>query len=622
MPDALCAANVQDCQKEESMNTQKITILYERLSKDDEHQGPSNSIVNQRALLEDYAERNNLTPYIHIQDDGFSGTNWKRPGWQELIAKTENDEVQNILVKDSSRIGRDYLRAGLFREMLREKGVRLICVNEGTDTFYNDDDFTPFREIMHEWYARDTSKKIKAAFKTKGKSGKPITGKPPYGYVKDPNNKYKWLVDDEAAAVIRRIFDLTIDGKGLDEICRILHSEKIERPSYYSAKRGLINSDKALEADDPCLWRNNVVRLILSRQEYLGHLVNFRRSKPSYMSTRLVDNPQEEWLVFENSHAPIIEQETWDMAQRSRQTVKRTDTIGEANPLTGLIFCASCGSKLYNHRGKDKINHFTCPGYTLGRQALKETHCSAHYVSTELVREVLLHVIRSTTGYARQHEAEFVEKVRDMYSLRQGETAKTYTRQIIKNERRIADLDRLFTSLYEDKVGGAISADRFVQMSGGYEQEQATLKSQNETLQMELDTFKTDSMRAENFLALVQRYTQVEELTTAMIYEFVDKVIIHEAVWTEQDENNRRKGARTQQIEVFLKYIGDFNAPDLRSPEEIEAERIAEEQLQAKRKYSREVTRRYNERKRAAKAAAANQDTGAEEISANPKPAA
>jgi hypothetical protein len=324
----------------------------------------------------------------------------------------------------------------------------------------------------------------------------------------------------------------------------------------------------------------------------------------------MVKNPQEDWLIFENTHEPIVEQKTWELVQRVRKTVKRTDTTGEANPLTGLLFCSDCGSKLYNHRTSS--DHYTCPSYVLGKQRFKENHCTAHYVSTSLVREVILHIVKSTSGYAREHEADFVDKVREMYAIRQGESEKTYARQIAKNGRRIAELDKLFTNLYEDKVSGAISAERFAQMSGGYEQEQAALKTQNETLQTELDAFKTDSMRAENFIALVRRYTQVEELTPEMLYEFIDKIIIHECVWSEQDKNNRRKGTRTQKIEVFLRYIGDFNVPDLRTPEEIEAEHIAAEKLDKKRAQGREISRRYRERKLAAQVAATE----------NPKPAA
>jgi DNA invertase Pin-like site-specific DNA recombinase len=469
------------------MGKQKLTILYERLSKEDGEDSVSNSITNQRTLLEEYAEKNGLKPYIHIQDDGYSGTDWDRPGWQELITKIDNGEVQNLIVKDSSRIGRDYLRVGLYREMFSERKIRLIAVNDGIDTLHGDDDFTPFREIMAEWYARDTSKKIKSAFKTKGQSGKPITGKPPYGYIKDPNDKYKWLVDEEAAEVVRRIFDLTVDGKCLEEICRILHSEKVERPSYYSVKRGQINFDKALGADDPYLWRTNVIRLILARQEYLGHLVNFRYSKPSYKSKRMVKNPKDEWLIFENSHEPIVDKETWELAQRIRKTVKRTDTTGEANPLTGLIFCADCGGKMYNHRSKN--DHYTCPGFVKGRTEFKESHCPPHYVNTALVRAVLLDIIKRTSEYAQQREAEFAEKIREMHSIRKGETLKVHNKQLSKNKRRIAELDKLFTNLYEDKVSGALSAERFSQMSDRFEQEQAELITQNETLQSEIDTF-------------------------------------------------------------------------------------------------------------------------------------
>lgn len=605
MRNASCAANAHGSWKEDAMSKQVLTILYERLSKDDGEDGLSNSIATQMTMLQDYAERNGLIPYVHIQDDGYRGTNWERPGWQEVITKIENGEVKNLVVKDSSRMGRDYLRVGLYREMFHEKGVRLIAISDGIDTLHGDDDFTPFREIIAEWHSLDTSKKIKAAFRTKGQSGKPITGKPPFGYVKDPNDKYKWLVDPEAAAVVRRIFDMTLEGICPEEICRIFHREKIERPSYYSAKRGQIKFDKALDTDNPYLWRANVIRDILERLEYLGHLVNFRYRKPSYKSKKVVENPRDEWLIFENVNEPIIDKKSWELAQRTRKVVKRTDTTGEANPLTGLVFCADCGSRMYNHRSK--YDHYSCPEYINGRARLDENHCTPHGVSTKIIREVLLHVIRSTTSYAQQYESQFVEKVSEMHSIRKGETLKVHRKQIAKNARRIAELDKLFTNLHEDKVSGVLSAERFTQMSVRYEQEQAGLTALNETLQTELDTFTADNMRGENFLKLVRRYTQVEELTPAIIYEFVDKVIVHEAVWSEQTETQRRMGTRSQHIEVYLKYIGAFDAPDIRTPEEIEAERIAFEKAEHRRRIGREASRRYLEKKKAKNAAAAQQ---------------
>jgi DNA invertase Pin-like site-specific DNA recombinase len=586
------------------MSKQKTAILYERLSKDDELQGPSNSILNQRAMLEEYAERNGLAPYTHIQDDGYSGVTFDRPGWQEVMSKVEADEVSAIIVKTLDRMGRNYLQMGLLREVLQERGVRLIAISDGIDTSLGEDDFTPFREILSEWYARDTSKKIKAAVRSKGNSGKPLSSKPPYGYVKDPNDKNKWLIDPEAAEVVRRIFNYTIEGKSAVEICRILRDEKVERPMYHSAKRGYVNRPSALETEDPYLWRGSFIRTTLAKQEYIGSIVNFRQSKPSYKSKKLVKNPQEEWQVFEGAHEPIVDRETWELAQRVSQTVKRTDTTGEASPLTGLVFCSDCGSKMYNHRAK--TDYYSCPNYYLGRQAMKENHCSQHYVNTELVRDILLQVIKSTAGYVREHEKEFAEKISGAYAQKRGEDTKSFERQIAKNGRRISELDKLFTSLYEDKVGGAISAERFAQMSGGYEREQASLKEENERLETELAAFKNDGARADNFLAIVRRYTQIEELTPAMIYEFVDRIIVHEAVWSEQDEGKgngrRRKGERSQKIDIFLRYIGKFSAPDERPADEIAAERLAEEKLEKKRAYGREVMRRFNERKRAAKA--------------------
>jgi len=598
----LSAANVYDCRKDEvNMDKQKLTILYERLSVEDDRDSESNSIQNQRAQLEDYAERNNLKPYIHLSDDGYSGTGWNRPGWLKVLEEVEKDNVSCIVFRDLSRFGRDHLRVGLYMELFDSKSIRLIMVNDGIDTAKGEDDFTPFRAIMSEWYARDCSRKVKSALQTKGRQGKPLSTKPPYGFIRDPNNKDRWLVDSEAAAVVRRIFDLTIEGKGSFEICRILHDDKVERPSYYQAKRGHVMYHNALEARDPYVWGSHMITFMLTRPEYCGHTVNFRSVKPSYKSRKQIPIPREEWLIFENTHEAIVTQETFDLVQQLRQTVRRTDTVGEANPLTGLLFCNDCGKRLYNHR--KRIDHYTCSGYVQGRQSFADEHCSPHYATVAAIRELLLDIIRKTSGYVLQHEADFIEKVRESSTLRHGETTKTHKRQITKNERRIIELDKLFSSLYEDKEKGIITEERFVLMSAGFEREQADLRTKNITLQDELDTFNTDSAKADNFIALVRKFTRFEELTTSMIYEFVDKIIIHESVWTEQTETERRKGTRTQKVDVYLKYIGNFNVPDTRPPEEIEAERIAEEKLQRKRQQKRDSERRRRERVRTETAA-------------------
>jgi len=585
------------------MSNQKVTILYERLSRDDELQGTSNSILNQRQLLEEYAVKNNLTPYIHIQDDGFSGTNWERPGWQELMAKIDNDGVSTLVVKDSSRIGRDYLRVGLYRELFREKGVRLIAINDNYDSNCGEDDFTPFREIMSEWYARDVSKKIRSALGTKARDGKPLTNVPPYGFVKDSNDKNKWLVDEPAAEVVRRIFRLSIDGKGPHEIARILHDEKVERPSYYLAKKGLGNHQASCDMENPYNWRGTTVISIIARPEYAGHLVNYRTIKPSFKSRKVKKAAQENWLIFENVHIPIVEQQTWDLAQRLRTTKRRTGTIGEANPLTGLMFCKDCGSKMYNKRKNEsciKVNPLTgneyrkgpedsyhCSFSTISRQNYNKS-CSAHSISTKAVRKIILDILKRTSGYVRENEQEFVEQVRKFSVAKQGETSKNHKSLIAKNKKRLAEINNMFKSLYEDKVKRIISAEMFTQMSEDYEREQIALKSENETLQEELNALNADAENAESFLKLVRRYTDYEVLTNSMLNEFVDKIYVHESVWSEADSESSCKGTRSQQIDVHLKYIGMFDVPVAeQTEEELKAERKAEKRRIQKREWQR-----------------------------------
>ncbi len=608
----VCAANGSACREEDSMN-QKWTILYERLSRDDDLQGPSNSILNQRQLLEDYAGRNSLVPFVHIEDDGYTGTNWNRPGWQELIAKVEADEVACICIKDSSRLGRDYLRVGLFRELCHEKGVRLIAVNDNFDSSLGEDDLTPFREIMAEWYARDTSKKIKSVIAAKGKSGKPISNIPPYGFMPDPNDKHHWVIDPEAAAVVKRIFDMAMDGMGIFQIAGRLTREQIERPSYYLGVRGRGNRKSTYEQELPCDWRDCTIARILSRPEYCGHTVNFRTSSTNFKSKKRKNNTPEDWLIFENTHEAIVSQEVFDTVQKLRATVRRIDHLGAANPLTGLLYCADCGAKLYNTRKAhpEKPTHkklrdvYNCSTYKATRPT-QFAKCTAHHISTEQARGIILAAIRATSGYVRSHEQEFIERVREASAIKQGETAKSYQKQIARNERRIAEIDRVYKALYEDKALGKIDGVMFDEMSVGYLEEKAELRANTDALQSELAEWSADSVRADKFIEIVRRYTSFEELTPAMLNEYIDKVVVHESVWSDGNTGvgGRPRGMRTQQVDVYLKYIGKFDAPELRSAEEIEAERIEEEKLEKKRAYHRKKTQEHKNRKVAAAAAA------------------
>jgi hypothetical protein len=442
---------------------------------------------------------------------------------------------------------------------------------------------------------------MRSSLQTKGKKGIPLSSRPPYGYIRNPADKNSWLVDEVAAAVVRRIYNLTVEGKPPFEICRILHDEKVERPSYYLTKNGYAIYAGALDAADPYAWVEDNVKTILSREEYLGHVVNFRVKKASFKSKKQEFLPKEDWLIFENVHEPIVEKETWELVQKLRQTKRRKDKFDEVSPLTGLMVCGSCGSKMYHHRSKKRgHDYYECSDYTLSRQKFTGEHCTAHCVPTKAVRELLLETIRKTTAFVREREEDFIKMVRENSSFKQGETFKTHTRKIAKNERRVAELDKMFASLYEDKVNGVITPDRFTQMSAGFEQEQAALRNENETLQAEVDAFKEDSSKADNFVSLVRRYTRFEELTTPILNEFIDKVVVHAAVWSEASKENCRKGTRSQRIDVYLKYIGNFDVPDTRSKEEIEAERIAEEKLEDRRKRQREYARRKAAEKRAA----------------------
>ena len=573
------------------MMSQKTTILYSRISRDDELQNESNSITNQRRLLEEYAERNGLTPYENVVDDGYSGTNFNRPGWQELIAKVEAGHVENLLFKDMTRFGRDHLRVGLYLEMFREKKIRVIAVNDGVDTALGEDDFLPFRNIVSEMYARDTSRKVKSVLSAKGRDGKPLGSVPIYGFMKDPEDKNNRLIDPEAAEVVKRIFRMTLDGKGPYQIAKILMDEKVERPSYYLVRRGILKGDGKCNYELRYNWRGTTVMKMLKMCEYKGDLVNFKTSKPSFKSKKQVLNPPEKQVVFEGVLPAIIDRGTWELVQKLRRTVRRPTEYHEPNPLTGILFCADCGEKLHNRRSDyttDKngkkitpVDSYECRTYRKNAAKFIDK-CSIHFIRSVVARELILDAIRKVSGYARKNEAEFVTKLREASTVKQAETAKAHKRQLAKNERRIAELDVLYRKVYEDSALGKLSDERFEKMSSDYEREQAELKAKNAEVSAELEAFEQDNMRADNFLELVRRYTEFNELTTQMLHEFVDKVLIHEA--------DNSTGERVQQVDIYFNFIGNFivsgSEPKPLTPEEQAEE---EERLAKKREKNRKL---------------------------------
>ena len=451
---------------------------------------------------------------------------------------------------------------------------------------------------------RDLSRKQKTAIRIKGESGKPTTNIAIYGYKKDPTDKYHWLIDEEAAAVVRRIFRMNVEGIGPYEIARILYEDKVETPAVYLGKKGIGFWKSKEDFSNPYNWSGHIVGKILSKPEYIGHTVNFRSHKESYKDKSSVPNPQEEWLIFENTHEAIIDKETWELVQKLRKTPRRKDTLGEANPLTGLVFCADCGAKMYNHRGKagkardwagrpngkrrPDRDEYNCSRYDLGNQRY-DTYCTTHLIRTVVVNELLLEAIKEVCNYAQNNEAAFIEQVCSASGERQKKAIKTIRQRKQRSEKRADELSRLIRKLYEDNVNGKLSDKLFEQMLHDFELELDGLNTSITQDQQELDRISSESVNAEKFIALVKRYTDFSELTPAMINEFIEKILVHQA---------EGKGAsRTQEIEIFFNFVGKVEIPH----EEVE---LTEEEIAAiaeqerRRAKKAEYNRRYMQKKR------------------------
>ena len=543
--------------KEESMNNQKLKIAYERLSRDDEQQGESNSITNQKLLLEEYAERNGYTNLIHLTDDGWSGTRWDRPGIVKLIEEVEAGKVGVVLVKDMSRLGRDHLRVGLLMEQFRERGVRFIAVNDGVDTANGEDDFLPFRNILHEFYVRDTSRKIKAAFHTRGMSGKPTASIPPYGYLKSPEDKHKWIVDREAAEVIRRIYDLTMDGKGAYQICCILQDEKVSVPGYHLQQKG-VGLHKSHIFKNPFRWSSSTICNILKKKEYLGHTVNFKSKKNSYKDKRNFYVPEDEWVIFENTHEPIIDQMTFDNVQRIRGNVKRRpDGWGYVHPLTGLVWCADCGSKLYVHRiynDKD-MPQYICGNYTKKFDKIHDTICeTAHRIDATSLMGLIKDTLKGVISFAENDKEAFEKAVRETFTAKRTDDMRKNEKRLAVCEQRTAEIETLYKKIYEDNALGKLPDKRFSTLSVEYENEQTALEKEIAELRANVTRFEDGWKQAAKFTALIKRYADFEEITVTMLNEFVERVIVHE---------RERKGSRDtkQKVEIHFNFIGEFKAP-------------------------------------------------------------
>ena len=535
-------------------NQQPITALYPRLSHEDELQGESNSISNQKRILETYAKQNGFSNLRWYTDDGYSGANFQRPGFQAMLADIEAGKVGTVIVKDMSRLGRNYLQVGMYTEMIfPQKGVRFIAINDGVDSAQGDNDFAPLRNIFNEWLVRDTSKKIKAVKRSKGMNGKPITSKPVYGYLMDEDENF--IIDEEAAPVVKQIYNLCLAGNGPTKIARMLTEQQIPTPGTLEYRR--TGSTRRYHPGYECKWATNTVVHLLENREYTGCLVNFKTEKPSYKLKHSIENPPEKQAVFENHHEPIIDRETWERVQELRKQRKRPNRYDEVGFFSGILFCADCGSVMYQQRYQTDKRKQDC--YICGSYKKRTADCTAHFIRTDLLTAGVLSNLRKVTSYAAKHEARFMKLLIEQNEDGDRRRNAAKKKELEAAEKRIAELSAIFKRLYEDSVTGRISDERFTELSADYEAEQKELKERAARLREELSKAQEATANAEKFMNVVRRHTTIEELTPTLLREFVEKIVVHESVAL---DGKRRGKLRRQEIEIYYSFVGKVELPD------------------------------------------------------------
>ena len=531
-----------------------ITALYPRLSHEDELAGESNSISNQKRILETYARQNGFSNLKWYTDDGYSGANFQRPGFQAMLADIEAGKVGTVIVKDMSRLGRNYLQVGMYTEMIfPQKNVRFIAINDGVDSAQGENDFAPLRNIFNEWLVRDTSKKIKAVKRSKGMSGKPITSKPVYGYLMDEEENF--IIDEEAAPVVRQIYSLCLAGNGPTKIARMLTEQQIPTPGTLEYRR--TGSTRRYHPGYECKWATNTVVHLLENREYTGCLVNFKTEKVSYKLKHSVENPPEKQAVFENHHEPIIDRETWERVQELRKQRKRPNRYDEVGLFSGILFCADCGSVMYQQRYQTDKRKQDC--YICGSYKKRTADCTAHFIRTELLTAGVTENLRKITSYAAKHEARFMKLLVEQNEDGGRRRNAARKKELETAQKRISELSAIFKRLYEDSVTGRISDERFSELSADYEAEQKELKERAAGLQAELSKSQEAAENAEKFMKVVRRHTSFEELTPTLLREFVEKIVVHESVAL---DGKRRGKLRRQEIEIYYSFVGKVELPD------------------------------------------------------------
>lgn len=531
-----------------------VTALYARLSKDDDLVGDSNSIVHQKEILAKYAKEHGFTNIEFYVDDGFSGTNFNRPDFQRMMADAEEGKISTVIVKDMSRFGRDYIMVGYYTEIyFSNLDIRFIAINDNVDSnIQTENDLTPFKNVFNEWYARDTSKKIRAVFKAKGNSGKHLTTNPPFGYKKDPNDKDKWIIDDEAAATVRRIFQMYVDGYRISEIGHKLTEEKVETPMLYYMNRGIKTNARS---EYPEIWDLMSIKYILDQTAYAGHTVNFQTAVKSYKTKKQIRLPKEDWIIYRNTQEPIIDEKTFETVQQMRKVKRARTKYNEPNMFSGLLYCADCGNHLTIQRvaRNRKMDNFSCATYRKKKKGL----CSCHRILVSDLETIVKKDLQKVCEYVFLHEKEFTN---EYLSGSKKETVKFQSKtkaELKRLSERQEEIGRIIRKLYEDNVCGRITDERFDFLAKSYEDEGNELKTKIQELKNALASSVQDEEKLSKFLKLVKSYTEIEELTPEILNSFIEKIYI--------GETEKYDGRKMQEVEIIYKFVGAINLPQYNS---------------------------------------------------------
>lgn len=571
------------------MSNEKIIALYERLSHEDENMGESYSIMNQKELLEDYCKDKGWLRYRHFTDDGISGTTFERPQFKEMMSLVYSGKIETIIIKDMSRLGRDYLVVGQLREVFRKSGVRLIAINDNHDSDRGDDDFLVFRDVMNEMYAKDISKKIRSTFKSKGNAGKHVASCCPYGYLKDVNDRNQWIVDEYASEIVRKIFKWTIEGMGPYQISKRLTEEKVEIPAVHMARHGQgVNRNKKIK--DIYAWGSSTVVGILKKREYLGHTVNFKTEK-HFKDKKSHYVSEDNWVIFENTQEPIIDKDTFDRVQKIRSSVRRyPDGWGEVHVLTGLMYCADCGAKMYVHRTSNgkRVAQYTCSAYS--KIPVGKLCATQHRINEEAVLELIKDLLKAIFEYAGYSREKFIESIEIAQNTQEDISYKKSKNRLSVVEKRIDELEKLLCRIYEDNILGKLPDSRYDVLDKQYSKEKSELESEKKNLTEMIYKHENSMGSTKKFMELVDKYTNFEELTPTIINEFVDKILVHE-------RDVKYVSDSSQEIEVYFNFVGQYVPPTfvVGITEEEQAE------LEKKQKQREKQRRAYLKRKASGK---------------------